>query len=82
MNLIEDIKLLKKKRNAVILAHNYQIEDVQNIADYVGDSFYLSKIAQDVEADVIVFCGVHFMAETAYLLAPNKKIRFVNLNEN
>ncbi len=80
MNLIEDIKLLKKKRNAVILAHNYQIEDVQNIADYVGDSFYLSKVAQEVEAEVIVFCGVHFMAETAYLLAPEKKILLPELN--
>ena len=80
MNLIDDIKLLKKKRNAVILAHNYQIEDVQNVADYVGDSFYLSKVAQEVEADVIVFCGVHFMAETAYLLAPEKKILLQEIN--
>ena len=80
MNLIDDIKLLKKKRNAVILAHNYQIEDVQNVADYVGDSFYLSKVAQEVEADVIVFCGVHFMAETAYLLAPEKKILLPEIN--
>ena len=72
--LREKILELKKRRNAVILAHNYQIGDVQDIADYVGDSFGLSRVAADTDADVIVFCGVHFMAEGAAILAPNKTV--------
>jgi quinolinate synthase len=71
-NLLERVKELKAERNAVILAHNYQIDEVQDAADYVGDSFGLSRVAAETDADVIVFCGVHFMAEGASILAPDK----------
>jgi quinolinate synthase len=70
--LLQKVKELKKDRNAIILAHNYQIDEVQDAADYIGDSFGLSRIAADTVADVIVFCGVHFMAEGAAILAPDK----------
>lgn len=70
--VLERIQELKKLRNAVILAHNYQIDEVQDVADFVGDSFELSRIASQSSADVIVFCGVTFMAETAAILAPDK----------
>ncbi len=72
--LSERIHWLKKRRNAVILAHNYQLGEVQEIADHVGDSLDLAEIARDAEEDVVVFCGVHFMAETAHILAPEKTI--------
>jgi len=72
--ITEKIQFLKQKRKAVILAHNYQINDVQDVADYVGDSFGLSQQAARTDADVIVFCGVHFMAESAYILAPGKTV--------
>ncbi|MDO5520004.1 MAG: quinolinate synthase NadA [bacterium] len=72
--MIDEINALKKEKNAVILAHYYVNDDVQAIADYIGDSFYLSKIATQVKEDTIVFCGVSFMGESAKILNPTKTV--------
>ena len=73
------IAQLKKEKNAVILAHYYAPSDVQEIADYVGDSFYLAKIAKQSTADILVFCGVSFMGESAKILNPSKKVLMPDL---
>lgn len=79
-NLQEEILRLKRSKNAVILSHYYQDEKIQEIADYVGDSLELSRIAAETDQNIIVFCGVHFMAETAKLLNPTKKVILPDLS--
>lgn len=79
-NTIEKIKDLKNKKNAIILAHSYQNIEIDEVADYVGDSLYLSQKAQETDADIIVFAGVYFMAQTAKTISPEKKVLLPNIN--
>src|SRR5947199_8301984 len=78
--LKREVRALAEERNAVILAHNYQVPEVQDVADYVGDSLGLSQQAARAGADTIVFCGVHFMAETASVLCPDKTVLLPDLD--
>ena len=80
INLVEEINRMRKEKNAVILAHYYQTAEIQDIADFVGDSLALAQQAAKTTADIIVFCGVHFMGETAKVLCPDKKVLVPDLN--
>ena len=79
LDYVEEIKRLKKEKNAVLLAHYYQEDAIQDLAEFLGDSLYLAQSAAEVDADVIVFAGVHFMAETAKIINPTKKVLLPDL---
>ena len=79
-DIFTQLEQIKQKRNAVILAHYYQDPDIQDVADFMGDSLALAKYAQKTDADVILFCGVHFMCETAKILNPTKRVILPDLN--
>ena len=78
--IIEEIKKLKNQKNAIVLAHSYQNIEIDEVADFVGDSLYLSQQAKKTNADIIIFAGVYFMAQTAKIISPNKKVLLPNIN--
>ena len=80
VDLVEEIERMKKEKNAILLGHYYQTNNIQDISDYLGDSLKLSQVAADTKADMIIFAGVHFMAETAKILSPEKKVIIPDMN--
>ncbi len=80
IDLVEEINRLRVEKNAIIMAHYYQKGEIQDIADFVGDSLALAQEAEKTDADIIVFAGVHFMAETAKILSPDKKVLLPDMN--